>query len=267
MRLRALAARLAKEAKGVSMVELLVVMAIMGIVGTVLGTLVFTSTRITTTTQERLNEINDGRTAMDTMARVIRTAIRPLWVTCGSVSVGCPTNVPSVAIETANPTYLRFYADIDNVLRPTASSASLAPANGPSLVEIYTTTDPTTGRTILVETILPAVPSAGPSGTTYTWPNATCQPLTTGCTKTLRVLAQNVVSSSGTTPLFAYYLYGSPSPVTGALQPSQFANIDGVDITLTLADPRIKGKMPTTYVNHVVMPNIDTSKISASPSP
>jgi hypothetical protein len=78
------------------------------------------------------------------------------------------------------------------------------------------------------------------------------------------LLAKGVMTSPN---LFTYYLFGSTTPFVGTLSGTQLANVDAVDIVLKVDLPNAK-VAPTTYVQRVSLPNVDTViESTATPSP
>jgi len=239
---------------GWTVIELTVVMAIMGIVGAALATIVGATTRVTASTGAHLDEANQGRIAVDVMSRVLRTAIRPQWVSTCSGSCS-----PNQAFVTATPTSLRFYADVDNAVM-TSGTPNPAQVTGPKQIELYTQTT-SSGDTQLVETILDP---QGSASTGYTWPNPTCTPGTSGCAKRVVVLAHNVVTTS---PLFTYYVRQASGITTMTTVPSTLvAYIDAIDINLVLKQSSYGGAPVSVQIGHVSMPNVDIA-IDATASP
>jgi prepilin-type N-terminal cleavage/methylation domain-containing protein len=232
----AAAVRRAKDREsGFSLAEVLVVMLVMGILGTAVSALFITSIRATTATSKRLDQSNAGRTAMDTITRALRTAVLP------SSLANCPVTQPTCGSTDAfiqgGPFLVQFYADIDN------------PNNtiGPSQVTFSVDAN---GN--LLETLQP--PDPGSATTGYTW--TACVYKAPGCSLRENLLATNVVTTGKS--LFTYYVYGSTTPVTGNLSGSQLRNVDSVDVILNVTSKNSKTIAPTTYVNRVALPNVDT---------
>lgn len=217
---------------GFSLAEVLVVMLVMGILGSAVSALFIASIKTTESTSARLNQENSDRTAMDVMSRALRTAVLP-----SSLASCSPTCGATAAFIQGSAFKVAFYADIDN------------PNNtvGPSQV---TFTVDASGN--LMETIQPA--DAGSASTGYTW--TPCTYGTAGCALRKKLLATGVITSGAN--LFTYYSYGSTTPITGNLTATQLANVDAVDLVLSVHQSTAKSVTPTTYVNRVALPNVDT---------
>src|SRR5690348_16728808 len=165
--LRSFRAARARTDAGFTLAELLSVMVIMGVLGTAVSTLFISSIKTTQSTSTRLDQANAGRIAMDTITRVLRTAVMPASLASCSPSCGS-----QAAFIQGSAYKVAFYADIDN------------PDNavGPSQV---TFSVDASGN--LIETVQPA--DAGSAATGYTW--TPCTYRAPGCSLRQSLLATN----------------------------------------------------------------------------
>ena len=218
---------------GFSLAELLSTVVILGVLTSVVAAMFITSVQAMHDNTVRLDQVNTGRTAMETMTRVLRTSVLPSsLVSCGA------TCTADTAFLTASQRTVSFYADIDN------------PGNsvGPSRVTIAVDSS---GN--LTESIQP--PDPGSAATGYTWNTASLM--------RSKLLAQGV---STTANLFTYYLYGSTTPYT-TVTGTPLQDVDAIDILLKVGLPGTQAT-PTTTVERVSLPNVDTIiESSATPSP
>jgi type II secretory pathway pseudopilin PulG len=213
----------ARRDVGLTLVELLTAMSLTGVLLAALASLFLGATKTTHGTQNRLEEINDGRVAISSMGRALRTAILPSQL--------FDVSSDDTAFISAESNKLRFYANIDN------------PGNsvGPTKVTYEVTGGVLTQVTQIPNPFVPANPVY-----VYCVPSPTCP------TKT-KVLARGVLTSS---PIFRYYdslgnaLTGSP------LSDDKLAAVDSVDVSVTVAKPGSGGN-GSTFALRVAMPNHD----------
>lgn len=210
---------------GLTLVELLIAMALTSILLVTCSTIFLGSTRTAHGTQSRLDEINDGRVAIASMGRAMRTAILPSQLFYAS-------STETSAFISADSTSLRFYANIDN------------PGNiiGPTKV-VY-------GVAAGVLTQTTQTPNAfDPLNPVYVY----CAP-GPGCPTKTKILARGVLTSSA---IFRYYdslgveMTGAPSLTT-----DQLDGVDSVDISVTVSKPG-SGGGGSTFALRVAMPNHD----------
>jgi prepilin-type N-terminal cleavage/methylation domain-containing protein len=231
--LRRVRLRAARNDDGLTLVEMLSTLVIMGVLTSIISAMFITSVRAMHDNNIRLDQINTGRTAMDTMTRVIRTSVLPSSLaSCAGACSGT-----GAAFLTATPTKMSFYADIDN-------SNNVV---GPTQVAIWVDAS---GN--LLESLQRPDPGSAVTGYTWTTPS----------------LMHTVLLAKGvqTTNLFTYYLFGSAAPYT-TVTGTPLASVDAVDIVLKVDLPNTKASA-TTYVQRVSLPNVDTiieSTASASP--
>ena len=84
-----------------------------------------------------------------------------------------------------------------------------------------------------------------------------------GCVVKSRVLARNIVPG---TAIFTYYDANGVSLGTGALSATDLANVDTMDVVISVRDSTASRVPPTTFMARVSMPNHD-SVTTASSSP
>jgi prepilin-type N-terminal cleavage/methylation domain-containing protein len=214
----------ARRDAGLTLPELLIAMSLTGVLLAALASLFIGATKTTHGTQNRLEEVNDGRVAISIMGRAMRTAILPNQLFDVS-------STDTSAFISATPTSLRFYANIDN------------PANsvGPTKVTYGVAAGVLTQITQTPNPFVPANPVY-----VYCAPGA-------GCPTKTKILARGVLTSS---PIFRYYdslgneLIGSP------LNDDQLDAVDSVDISVTVSKPGSGGN-GTTFALRIAMPNHD----------
>lgn len=212
--------------RGLSLVEVLVAMALSSIVLATCATLFLGSLKTTTGTQNRLEEINDGRVAIASMSKSLRTAILPsqLFDT---------TSVDAAAFIEATPVSIRFFGNLNN-------TNNLV---GPSKIS-YSVVSGELRQTVQKPN---AFDAANP---VFVY----CTPGTTGCTVDYTVLARGVVVTGD--PIFTYY-DALGTKLTGAnLTAAQLEIVDSVDIVVTVAKKGVGG-FGSTFVSRVALPNHD----------
>lgn len=237
--------RLLREARarrdaGFTLAELLVTMLVLGILMTAVSALFIADLKSTKTTAVRLKQTNQGRIAMESMSRIMRTAVLP------SSLASCTNCGATAAFIQGSPFKVAFYANIDNGDN----------AVGPSQVVFYVDAS---GN--LIQTVQPA--DAGSASIGYTW--TSCALGAVGCSLRQTVLATGV--QTGGQALFTYYAFGSTTPLAGSLNVAQLQYVDAVDIELTSNMAAGIGRAaPVTFVQRVSLPNVDTV-IEATQSP
>jgi len=229
MRLR----RLARDRgdAGFTLAELLCVMVALGVLTTAVAFLFVTDLKVTGQNKARLDQQNSGRLAMDSISRVLRTAVTPKSLASCGDSCGA-----AAAFMSGDAFKVSFYADINN------DGGTV----GPSEVTLSVDDDG-----VLRQTVRPADPGSAAVG--FTWD---CTLGTAGCTMRTTVLASGVQKNVGN--LFTYYAYGSDTPITGTLNATQLADVDAIDISLTTRAADGAEVMPTTFIGRVSLPNVDT---------
>jgi prepilin-type N-terminal cleavage/methylation domain-containing protein len=225
--------RLARSGKdgGFTLAEMLCAMLVLGMLMTAVSALFIADMKSTETTNSRVSQANEGRVAMESMSRILRTAVLP------SSLASCSSCGATAAFIQGTAFKVSFYADINNDNNST----------GPSQVVFKVDANGT-----LIQTVQPADPGSGATG--YTWTSCTLG--APGCSLRQTVLATGVVTSGPN--LFTYYSFGSQTPITGVLTAQQLANVDAVDIVLSTTSSGAAGKAPVTFVQRIALPNVDT---------
>ena len=221
--------------QGVTVTELVIVCAILSIVMTFV-TAGFVSMQSAATTDDiKLQNLDEARTLMDNMSKDIRTA----------TLLPVPTATSPFTIADVNK--MQFYAN----LMTTAA---------PNRIDLYVDyTNPNAPR--LFEKVTPPTPNSNPPN----W--------TPGGTPFTRYVGQYVVNGTSAkypTPLFQYFDRSGTQlvPPVGqtALDPTQFASIYSVLVTLSVRKSTERSIPATTLVNQVTLPNIYYS-VDVSPTP
>jgi len=211
---------------GLGLVELLVAMALSSIVLATCATLFLGSLKTSTGTQGRLEEINDGRVAISAMGKAMRTAILP------SQLFDATSTVEAAFIE-ATPMSIRFYGNLNN-------ANNLV---GPSKI----TFEVVNGE--LRETV--QKPNAfDPANPKFVY----CVQGAAGCVIGYTVLARGVILTGA--PIFTYYDALGNLLAGATLTAAQLEDVDSVDISVTVAKPRVGGG-GSTFVLRVALPNHD----------
>lgn len=211
---------------GFTVVEMVVVVFILAVVLAMVQGALLMAQHNTGDTKTRLDQVGNGKTAIEAMSKTLRTAVRPsqLSATCS----GCEA---LAAFMSGDARSVRFYANINN------------PNNivGPSKVS-YEVTE--AGE--LVETIQPPNPHAAND---FNYQYCTPGP---GCEVFTRTLATDVPDD---TNLFTYYDASGAALPQGTLTAAQLAAVDQIDVVVTVkASP---AHSSTTFTQRVALPNAD----------
>lgn len=218
---------------GFTLTEMIVVMFVLGIVLAGVQTTLITTQRTVGENVVRVDQTQQGRLAMESMTKNLRTAVLPSQLS-GTCS-GC--NLAAFIQGTATAVY--FYANINND----------ANVIGPSRVSYVVNSSGD-----LVETV--QAPNAHAPGD-YNYQYCTPGP---GCPVNTRVLARGVRT---TKPIFTYYDYGGTQLGSGTLSASDLALVDSIDVVLSVKTST--SRVPaTTFTQRVTLPNADAI---AQPSP
>jgi hypothetical protein len=202
-------------------------MMIMAVLAAACATLFVGALRTASSTQARLDEINEGRVAVSRVGRTLRTAILPSQLYDTS-----STDV--AAFISAEPESIRFYANLDN------------PGNvvGPSRISYELTSD-----NALVERVQPPLPrAAGDTQFRY------CDPAVPSCVVHERVVARNVVPGE---PIFTYFDQLGDVLGPGTLGSDDLENVDSIDVRITVREKAASGD-GSTYVLRIALPNHDS---------
>ena len=225
---------------GASLMELLVVMFILSIIIITTVTLTIGMHRTTAQVINRQEQVDIGRTAVERMSKVLRTAVKP-----SQLISSCPGCTDDAFIRAEGFT-IQFYANLDNpenTIGPSRVSYSVA-LSGPDVG-------------LLVEKVQKP-DSATPTSTGYHYCSAEATGASAACKArlTTRKLATGVRTTTGT-GIFAYFdeqgaLLSSGS---GALTASDIGKLLSVEMTLTVLSTNPVQPQPTTYIQRVLLPN------------
>jgi type II secretory pathway pseudopilin PulG len=232
---------------GTTLPEMLVVMSLFLLIGGLVATTTVFAQRQTGITETRQRNGDGARIAMEAMSKTLRTAIQPAQLQYGCLN--CTGSAAgSSAVTSASTTSVRFFANLDNA------------GAGPTIVTFATTLDTTTNTGTLTQTL--QAPNAGSAPNfTYCTPGPTC-PVTT------RTLVRGVAWPVSPA-MFTFFDSSGATIATaadGTVPAASLADIDALDITITVDAKRGYASAPTTVTNRVQMPNSDTSvRPSATP--
>lgn len=202
---------------GYSLIEMLVAMAIAMVVLGLVTTTLIGSSKASTGARARLANVDEVRTAMDSISRTLRTGVRP-----EQLNPTCVTSC-SAAFVSATDNSVVIYAnlgDVDPAGKPAPTRMTYTIAADP--------TDPTGKTAAITETrqLAASAPSSTPGD--YTWGVGTSRMVGNGLTWPI---------PAGSAPLFVYY-NGTHTKLatTPAITGSALATITSVDITLPVGD-------------------------------
>ena len=226
---------LKRSDEGVTLIEMVVVIAILSGVLAMVVTVIIAAQKNVNGNSARLDQIQQGKVAMESMSKTLRTAVRPsqLNATC----TGCD----QAAFLQGNARSVQFYANINN------------PANilGPSRVS-YTVDN----SGVLTETL--QAPNAH-AATDYNYQYCTPGP---GCTVTSRVLARGVSLNQN---MFTYYDASNNTFSTLPLASADLPRVDSIDIIVNISSSAQVSA--TTFTQRVTLPNADAVQQTAVPTP
>ncbi len=214
---------------GYTLVELVMVIFVLGIVlAGVQTTLIFTQ-RTVGQNSMRLDQSAQSKTAMDSMSRILRTAVLPSQLNAVGAVGGAAAFIQGTA------TSVQFYANLNND----------ANTVGPSRVT-YTVTNG-----VLTETIQrPDNHAVGDYNYQY------CNPVLPTCTTDVtRVLARNVQT---TNPLFTYYAKNGSKFTDPTLTAAELASVDSIDVLITVLAAPNQTIHGSTLTMRVTLPNADS---------
>ncbi len=230
----------AESDAGYTLTEMIVVIGILGMVlAIVQGTLILTNKTVAGNAT-RIDSQQQARIAIDSMTKVLRTAVLPSQLNCTGPGCG------SAAFINGSALAVSFYANINND----------ANAIGPSQVSYYFV------GTDLHESVQP--PDAHAVGVyNYTWTTCTPGP---GCSKVDRVLARGVQNASASQAMFTYYDKSGNVITTGTLLAADLAKVDSIDVVVKVRTSKDTTVQSTTFTQRVTLPNADSvPNPSASP--
>jgi prepilin-type N-terminal cleavage/methylation domain-containing protein len=219
---------------GFTLAEMVVAISILGVVLAMVMTMTISAQRSLGGNIARLDQVQQGRLAIESMTKTLRTAVRPtqLNATC----TGCDQS----AFLQGDGRRVQFYANINN------------PSNiiGPSRVA-YTVN--ASGN--LIETIQPPnAHAANDYNYQYCTPGPTC-PITT------RTIARGVPASA---TLFTYYDSQGVPFSSLPLSTTDLPRVDSMDVQVVVQ--RSSQVAPATFIQRVTLPNADAVS-QTTPSP
>ncbi len=234
---------------GTTLVELLVVITLFGVIGTIIAGVVISTQRQSAAVRMRINDVQQARIGMDSMTRVLRTAVQP-----AQLQVGCTTCTGSASRSTA------VNAGSATSVQVFANSGA---ATGPVLTTFTVAYDSATSTGQLTQTIQPPDTGSAPN---YTYTSCTIG--ASGCAITRRTLIRGITWPL-TASAFTYRTNnaGVLTPgSTGQLTASQLIAIDSVEISLPVREPNQYKTAPVTITSRVALANAG-SGVLTSPSP
>lgn len=226
---------------GISLTELVVTMLVLSIVVIATTSLTIGFSRTNAENMSRQEQIDTARSAVESMSRTIRAAIKPSQLT------GCGAGCTEDAFLVGSATAVRFYANVDN------SGNSV----GPSRVAYeLSTTGATAGQ--LIESIqVPDSPTPTVSG--YQYCNATAPSASEACKARLKTRPVAFgVQAGDAAPIFKYYDASGTRmtpPTSGSLTNSELARVLSVEMVVTVQAQNATRAVPTTYIQRIMLPN------------
>jgi prepilin-type N-terminal cleavage/methylation domain-containing protein len=216
--------------RGLTLPEVIITMFILGVVLAGVQTTLIIAQRTVGANVVRVDQSQQGRLAMESMSKVLRTAVLPSQLN-GTCS-GCDL----AAFLRAESNKMQFYANINN-------AANIV---GPSRV-----TYERLANGELWETIQP--PNAhAPTDYNYQY----CTVGSPGCVVKSRILAKGVQS---TVPLFTYYnKSGTVLGSGGVLTSAQLSLVDSVDVYVSVKASPNSTVPATSFTTRVSLPNADS---------
>ncbi len=213
------------------MVEMMVVVMILGIVLAAVQTTLIMTNKTVAGSAARVDQTQQAKTAIDSMTKVLRTAVLPSQLNgTGSVS-------GAAAFIQGTGTSVQFYANINNdsnIIGPSQVSYSV------------------NGSGYLIEKIQP--PDTHAVGNyNYTYNCTTCA--------YSRTLARNVSTAQ---PLFTYYTKGGAAITDTTLTASDLAAVDSIDVVVKVKSSANSTIQATTLYARVTLPNADAVAIATS---
>lgn len=242
-------ARARKREQGFTLIELLVSMSIFAMIMSLVISLLITTQRQVAATSIRLDDIDQARTAIDSLTRTVRTAVEPAQLEVGCTSCNGPAST-STALTSGTTSSIQLFAN-----------SGLT--TGPNLVTFAVTYDAANNQGTLTKTT--QLPDAG-SAPDYTYSNCTFGAV--GCLITKLPLVRGVQWPLPKA-LFLYYDQDGTQlvpPTAGTLPAQQLIAVNSIAINLTVnTNDRFKTG-PTSVYNLVELPNAG-SGVLATPTP
>lgn len=233
-----------RDERGVTLVELVVVVSLLGVILTFVTRGLVSMQNASVGQSLRLQNLDEGRTIMNTISRDLRTAARltpttsPFDVTAGSV--------PAAGFGNAPP-----YTGLNEVWFYANLTLSATPTPCPDVVHLYV--DTSANPPVMKEQTLPADAGGAPPTCTYTG------------SYTTRFVGKYLVNSN-VLPVFSYYYDNAGTPAVFAttsvpLSATDRLSVNAVGITLSIRQSTNYSVPATTLVNRVFLPNVDYNPI------
>ena len=216
---------------GYTMMEMVVVVMILGIVLAMVQTTLILTQRTVAGSGSRVNQTQQARVAIDSITKVLRTAVLPSQLN------GTGTSSTAAAFIQGTKISVQFYANINN-------DSNIV---GPSQVSYNVDAAGT-----LTEKIQP--PDAHAAGNyNYLYTCTTCA--------TTRILARNV---STTQAMFTYYTKNGATIADAVLTAADLSSVDSVDVVVMVKASANQTIQATTLYERVTLPNADSVAIATS---
>jgi prepilin-type N-terminal cleavage/methylation domain-containing protein len=213
---------------GYTLVEIVVVVFVLGLVLAGVQTMLIVTQRTVGQNSQRLDQAAQAKTAMDSMSRILRTAVLPSQLNATGTTGSAAAFIQGTASS------VQFYADINND----------ANTIGPSRVT-YTVTSG-----VLTETIqAPNAHAVGDYNYQYCTPGPGCN------TVQSRVLARNVQTAN---PIFTYYAKNGSKFTDATLTAAELASVDSIDLLVTVLASPNQSIHGSTLTSRVTLPNADS---------
>jgi prepilin-type N-terminal cleavage/methylation domain-containing protein len=237
-----------RDERGVTLVELVVVVSLLAIILTFVTKGLVSMQNASVGQSLRLQNLDEGRTIMNTISRDMRTAARlsstlsPFDVTAGSV--------PAAGFGNAPP-----YTGLNEVWFYANLSLSATPTPCPDVVHLYV--DTSASPPSMKEQTIAATAGGTPPTCTYTGSYAT------------RFVGKYLVNSS-TLPVFTYYYdnAGTPTafllssvPASTGLSATDRLSVNAVGLTISIRQSTNYSVPAATLVNRVFLPNVNYNPI------
>lgn len=213
---------------GYTLVELVVVIFVLGIVLAGVQTTLIITQKTVSQNAQRLDQNAQAKTAMDSMSRILRTAVLPSQLNATG------TTGTAAAFIQGTATSVQFYADLNNDANTIGPSRITYVINGG----------------VLTETIqAPNAHAVGDYNYQYCTPGPGCN------TVVSRVLARNVQTAN---PLFTYYAKNGSKFTDPTLTAAELASVDSIDILITVLSSQNQTIHGSTLTMRVTLPNADS---------
>jgi prepilin-type N-terminal cleavage/methylation domain-containing protein len=214
---------------GYTLVELVVVIFVLGLVLAGVQTTLIMTQKTVAQNGQRLDQNAQAKTAMDSMSRILRTAVLPSQLNATG------TTGSAAAFIQGTATSVQFYANLNND----------ANTVGPSRVT-YTVTSGTLTETIQA----PNAHAVGDYNYQY------CTPGAAGCnTVVTRVLARNVQTGNA---IFTYYAKNGTQFTDPTLTAAELASVDSIDLLISVKSTPNQSIHGSTLTMRVTLPNADS---------